>query len=432
MEVALQRLPRAVAKVTVTIAPEDVKQEMDRAFRSVVGRYNIPGFRRGKVPRPIFERYVGRGVLLQEAAEKIVEKRYADALKQAEIDAIGEPRINIVSLEDGEPFQFDIEVESKPQIDLGDYQDLLKTPLGTRQIEESEVAEELQKLAKGQAQLVPVDEGEVAMGDHVVASLKGFLDDEESQDEEPFVDEEEYAVEVGSGTMVEGLETQLVGLAVGQPVTLRLAYPAEHPDVSLAGKNVRFDVTIQEIKRPDMPSINDDLAKTLGYESEKDLREHVANSLEHRIADQLKQERVTEILGKLKERVTFDLPEVMVDRVIHSQLGELENTLQRMGADVEEYLASRQISGEALHEEFRPQAEERVKDELLMEAVALDQGLTVSDDEVMESLRPLAEAYKQPVSAIASLFRQRGEFEGIRHSLLLGKASDYLATTVVE
>ncbi|MCY0909959.1 MAG: trigger factor family protein, partial [Sulfobacillus thermotolerans] len=129
MQVALQRLPKSVAKVSVTIDPSDLNSAMDKAFRSVVGKYNIPGFRRGKVPRPIFERFVGREVILQEAAQQLVENRYSQALSEAAVEPVAEPRINITKLGDGEPFEFDIEVESKPVIELPDYTDLLHEPL---------------------------------------------------------------------------------------------------------------------------------------------------------------------------------------------------------------------------------------------------------------------------------------------------------------
>lgn len=432
MQVALQRLPHAVAKVSVTIAPEDFKQAVDRAFRTVVRRYNIPGFRRGKAPRPIFERFVGREILLQEAAQQLVENRYHDALEQAAVEPVGEPRIHIVSLEDGQPFQFDIEVESKPVVELGDYLDLLKDPLEISEPTPDQLEAELQQLAKSQAQLVPVEDGPVSMGDHIVVSLKGYVDLEGEEELEPFAEEDAYTVEVGSGTMVEGLENQFIGLQVGEPAVLRLTYPENHPDVSLAGKPVRFEVTVQEIKRPDIPSVDDELAKTIGYESEQELREKVANSLQRRLADQARQDRLAAIMGKLKERVTVELPSALVDTAIHLQLRDLEDTLRRIGADVQEYLDSRQITAEALHEEMRPAAENRVKEELILEAVAKAQGISVSDDEVIEMIRPLAESYKQSLSGLVQRMREQGEFEALRHNILLSRAGDYLATTVVD
>lgn len=278
MQVALQRLPNSVAKVSVTIDPSDLSKAMDKAFRNVVGKYNIPGFRRGKVPRPIFERFVGREVILQEAAQQLVENRYYEALSEVSVEPVAEPKINIVKLDDGQPFEFDIEVESKPQIDLPDYQDLLQEPLEIPVPTDEQIDAELALVAKGQAQIVPADDEPVAKGNRIVVSLKGFLDDGED-DSEPFVDDDAYTIEVGAGTVVEGLEDQLVGLKVNEPQVIKLTYPENHPDVSLAGKPVRFELTVVENKRPDIPEVNDDLAKAVGLESLQELREQVTNNL---------------------------------------------------------------------------------------------------------------------------------------------------------
>lgn len=433
MDVALERLPNAVAKVSVTIEPADMGQAMDRAFKSVVGRYNIPGFRRGKAPRKIFERYVGRGVLLQEAAQQLVDRHYVDALHKAEVEPVGEPRINIVTLEEDKPFQFDIEVESKPQIDIGSLDDLLAEPLESREAQEEDLTQELETVAKSQAQLVPVEDEPVAMGDHLVLNLKGYLadNDEEDGEAEPFVEDDEYAVEVGSGMAVEGLETQLIGMKLGEPQTVRLTYPENHPDVALQGKPVRFEITVTDIKRPDVPAIDDELAKTLGYENEQELRETVETRLKDRLANDAKRDRLTNILGKLKERVSFDLPPALVDQAIHNQLHELDNMLRQMGANVDDYLESRQMSFDQLHEEMRPQAEERVKEELILESVARDQNLVVTDEDVLDNIRPMAEAYGQPLEQMVQMLKSRGDFETLRNSLKISKASDYLAGTVV-
>ncbi|MCY0879057.1 MAG: trigger factor [Firmicutes bacterium] len=430
MDVALERLPNAVAKVSVTVDPADVSQAMDRAFKAVVGRYNIPGFRRGKAPRKIFERYVGRGVLLQEAAQLLVNRHFHEALEKAQVEAVGEPRINIVALEEDKPFQFDIEVEAKPPIVLEPFDDLLAEPLVVPEATEEDIQKELQALAKSQAQLVPVEDEPVAMGDHVVLKLKGYLANNEDEANEPFVEDDDYTLEVGSGLAVEGLETQLIGLKLGEPATIRLTYPENHPDVALKGQDVRFEVTVTDIKRPDVPPLDDDLASTLGYGSLQELRDVVANRVQERLTLQARSDRVAKILGKLKERVSFDLPSVLVERAIHNQMHELDNMLRRMGANLEEYLESRQISLEQLHEEMRPQAEERVKEELLLEAVARSVNLTVTDDEIRESLKPTAEAFRQSVDEWYEALERQGEIEILRTGMLISKASDYLATTV--
>lgn len=433
MQVAVTRLPNSVARVTVTIDPNDLSSAMDKAFRSVVGKYNIPGFRRGKVPRPIFERFVGREVILQEAAQQLVENRYRQALSEVSVEPVAEPKINIVKLDDGQPFQFDIEVESKPEIELPEYHDLLREPLEIAEPTEEQIEAELAAVAKQQAQMVPADDEPVSKGNRVVLNLKGYLEsEEESSDAEPFIEDDSYVLEIGSGTAVEGLEDQLIGFRVNEPQSIRLTYPDNHPDVNLAGKPVRFEITVLENKRPDIPEVNDELAKAVGLESLQELREQVTNSVKTRLEEQAQNDRLQIILGKLKERVSVDIPTTLVDQAIHTQLSELEYSLGRIGANTQDYLESRQMTPEALHEEFRPGAENRVKEELLLEAVAKAEGLEVSDEEIVQALKSLADTYRQPLNDLVRYFRNSGEFESLRANILLSKATDYLASTVLD
>lgn len=434
MDVALERLPNAVAKVSVTIEPVDVSQAVDRAFKSVVGRYNIPGFRRGKAPRKIFERYVGRGVLLQEAAQQLVDDHYRGALQQVSVDPVGEPHIHIVTLDEDKPFQFEIEVEAKPVIDIGSLDAVLTEPLAVPEATDEDIQRELDTLAKSQAQLVPIEDEPVSMGDHVVLKLKGYLADNEEDAAEPeaFVEDDEYAVEVGSGMAVEGLETQLIGLVAGEPQTIHLTYPENHPDVALKGREVRFEVTVTDIKRPDIPPIDDNLATTLGYDSEKELREAVETRVRDGVKMQAQRDRLTNILGKLKADVLLDLPPGLVEQAIHNQLQELDNMLRQMGANLEDYLDSRQMSLQQVHEEMRPAAEERVKEELILETVAHQQNMVVTDADVIENLRPMAEAYRQPLDQMIKALHLGGEFNALRNSILIAKASEYLASTVLD
>lgn len=433
MQVVMERLPNAVAKVSVTIEPVELEQAMDKAFRRVVRRYNIPGFRPGKAPRHIFERFVGRSVILQEAAESLVEDRYGPALKEVGVEPVSQPRIEIVNLEDAKPFQFNIEVEAKPQIELGEIDDLLRIPLEIAPVSEEDVEAELQAVAKSLAQLVPADEEPVAMGNRVRLDLKGYLEDEQGEPTgEPFASEEGVSLEVGSGVLVEGLENQLIGLKVGEPAVIRLTYPAEHPDQNLAGKPARFEVTVTENKRPEVPPVDEELAKTLGYNSLEELREQVANRLSERREREAKESRLAEILGKLRERLTFELPPSMIRATAHQILHEVADNFARLGVGFQEYLNSRQQSQEEFEAELAPQAEERVKNHLILEAVARRQALAVADEEVVQSIRPVADMAKQPLSVVVQLFRQRGDFEQIRQNLLISKARDYLASTVLE
>jgi trigger factor len=392
----------------------------------LVTRYEIPGFRRGKAPRPVFERYVGKDVILREAAEQLVERRYADAIGQSGFVVLDQPTIEFKQVALGEPLVFTATVSVMPEFELpASYQDLLKEPLEVPPVTDELVDQELQRVAEAEAQLVEASaEDPIAVGSRVVLKLTGYYDEDGTTETEPFVDADDYVVEVGSGTTVEGLETQLIGLHLGDTATIRFTYPADYPDPSLAGRPVRVEVTVKEHKKREVPPIDDELAKTKGHETLEELKAELTNTLAERLKQEAREKRLNTILGKLREAVTFDVPEPLVRRALERQLEELQHTLSHLGATMEQYLAARQLTMEGLLDEMRPVAADRVRDQLLLEAIAKAEGLSVSDDEVVEAVKPVAEAYQRPLAELVEALRLSGDFEALRDNLLVDKAAN--------
>ncbi len=434
MQVVAERLPNAVAKISVTIDHDEVVRASDVAFQRVVTKYNVAGFRRGKVPRYIFERMVGVDVIFQAAAEDLVKRYYPGALQETGVEPVADPDIRVESLgmAEDEPFRFVVEVEAKPAIEFGDYSDLLKEPLTIPEFSAQQLEEAMQDVAQSAGQLVPADEEPVAKGDQVVLDIKGHLEDSDgSPDEECFVEDEDYTVVVGDGTMVEGLDEHLIGLRVGEPARFRVVYPEAHPDVEVAGKPVWFEVTVKENKRVEVPPIDDDLAKALEYDSLESLRQVVAERLAASLEEQAKEERFRRILGKLKERVTFEVPKKLIDLGLRQQMQELAANFARMNVTLEDYMERTQIDQASLEAELRPQVEELVREKLILQAIARREGLTVDDDEVMESVRQVATLSHQSVGQVLRTVQENGELQQIRDNMLAGKAAAYLATKVV-
>ncbi len=434
MQVVAERLPDSVAKISVTIDHDEVMRASDQAFQRVVMKYNVRGFRRGKVPRHIFERLVGVEVIFQAMTEDLVDRYYRPALQQSGVDPVADPKLQVESLGmgEGEPFSFVIEVEAKPAIEFGDYSDLLTEPLVVPEFSEQEMEEAMQAVARSVGQLVPADEEPVAYGNQIVLDLKGYLEDGDGNpQEEPFVEDEDYTVIVGDGTTVEGLDQKLVGLRLGEPTTVRLIYPESHPSVELAGKPVRFLVTVKENKRVDVPAIDEDLAGMLEYESLADLRRAVAERLAQSLEEQAKEERFRRILGKLKERVSFEVPKKLIETALRQRVQELAANFVSMNLSLEDYMDSAQRDQASLEAEIRPQAEELVREQLILEAIAKLEGLTVEDNEVMEFIQLMAARSRQPADQLLRAMQENGEIQQIRDNMLSGKVAAYLATRVV-
>lgn len=423
MQVEVERLPNSRARLTVTVPVEDVTAAMDKAFKTLVKRYDIPGFRRGKAPRAVFERYAGKEMLLREASEQLVEQTYPEALSQSGLVAVDRPTVDITGLGLGEPMTFTAEVQVKPDIDLGNYQELLNEPLQVPEVTDELLDEELNRVADSEAHLVAASEEDpVEAGSRVVLDLKGVKEGET----EPFVEAPDYSLELGRGSTVEGLEAQLVGLHLNEHATLRFTYPEDYPDPTLQRQPVVFEVTVKEHKKKEIPPIDDELAVAKGKADLQELRESLTNSVRERLEREAKEARLQGILGRLKETVVFEVPDALVGRAISRQLQDLEHNLSHLGADLQQYLDSRGITIEALAEEMRPGAVERVKDQLLLEALANREGLTVSDEEVLEAVRSVADAYQRPISTLVENLKVSGDFEAVRDNLLMDKAAEFV------
>ncbi|MCL8206698.1 MAG: trigger factor [Actinomycetia bacterium] len=423
MQVEVERLPGSRARLVVTLPAEDVTRAMDEAFKTLVRRYEVPGFRRGKAPRHVFERYVGRSVLLREAAERLVDQSYPEAVREAGVEPVEGPSIQFRQVGDGQALVYTAEMAVKPVIDLGDYRDLLHEPLEVGEVTDELVEAELKAAAEEEAQWVPAtEEDPVEVGSRVVLDLTGRREGEE----EPFAETSDYAVEVGRGTLLEGLEAQLIGLKLNQHVTLSVTYPEDYPDPSVAGKPAVFDVTVKEHKRREVPPVDDELARAKGLADLKELREQMANRVRERLEREARERRLANVLRRLKERVAFEVPAPLVNRVVQRQLDDLQHTLSHLGVTMDQYLATRGKTLAAVAEEMRPGAVERVKDQLLLEALAKAEALEVTDEEVVEALRPVAEAIRRPLDQVVGNLKVSGEFEALRGNLLVDKAANFV------
>ncbi len=423
MEVEVERLPEARARVRVTVPQEDVTRAMDGAFKRLAKRYNIPGFRPGRAPRPVFERYVGRETLLRDAAEHLVEDRYPDAIQQAGVKPIARPDVQIDELDENGPLVFTAEMPVKPELALGDYRSALAEPFSVPEITEEGVDAELRRVSEEEAQLVVASEEDpVEAGSRLVIKIRGTREGEE----EPFADADDYPVTIGSGTTLEGLEMQLIGLHLNEEATVTLTYPPEYPDPSLAGQRVQFEVKIKEHKRRDVPPVDEELARARGFETVQDLRDDLTKSLGERLEREAREQRLAAILARLRESIAVEVPEPMVTHQLDHQLQDLHHTLTHLGVDLDQYLGGRKLTLEGLLEEMRPGAVQRVQDELILEAIAEAEGLEVSDEEVVAAVKSVAEAYERPVNSLVENLKVSGEFETVRGNLLVDKAAQMI------
>ncbi|MFP3419969.1 MULTISPECIES: trigger factor [Bacillus] len=406
--------------LTVEVDAETFNKALDDAFKKVVKQVSIPGFRKGKVPRGLFEQRFGVESLYQDALDILLPVEYPKAIDEAGIEPVDRPEIDVEKIEKGESLIFTAKVTVKPEVKLGDYKGLNVEKDDTT-VTDEDVQEELKALQNRQAELVVKEEGAIENGDTVVLDFEGFVDGEAFEGGKA----ENYSLEIGSGSFIPGFEEQLVGLEAGAEKDVEVTFPEEYHAEDLAGKPAVFKVKIHEIKAKELPALDDEFAKDVDEEVETlaELTEKTKKRLEEAKENEAEGKLREELVAKASENAEVDVPQAMVDTELDRMMKEFEQRLQMQGMNLELYF---QFSGQdeaALKEQMKEDAAKRVKSNLTLEAIAAAEDLQVSDEEVEEELSKMAEAYNMPVENIKQAI---GSTDAMKEDLKVRKAIDFL------
>ncbi|MBT2167426.1 MULTISPECIES: trigger factor [Bacillus] len=406
--------------LTVEVDAETFKTALDDAFKKVVKQVSIPGFRKGKIPRGLFEQRFGVEALYQDALDILLPVEYPKAVEEAGIEPVDRPEIDVEKIEKGESLIFTAKVTVKPEVKLGEYKGLGIEKDDTT-VTDEDVQNELKALQERQAELVVKEEGTVEEGNTVVLDFEGFVDGEAFEGGKA----ENYSLEVGSGSFIPGFEDQLVGLEAGAEKDVEVTFPEEYHAEDLAGKPAVFKVKIHEIKAKELPELDDEFAKDIDEEVETlaELTEKTKKRLEEAKENEADAKLREELVLKASENAEIDVPQAMVDTELDRMLKEFEQRLQMQGMNLELYT---QFSGQdeaALKEQMKEDAEKRVKSNLTLEAIAKAENLEVSDEEVDAELTKMAEAYNMPVENIKQAIDST---DAMKEDLKVRKAIDFL------
>ncbi|MGY4715484.1 trigger factor [Bacillus amyloliquefaciens] len=406
--------------LTVEVDADTFKTALDDAFKKVVKQVSIPGFRKGKVPRGLFEQRFGVEALYQDALDILLPVEYPKAVEEAGIEPVDRPEIDVEKIEKGESLIFTAKVTVKPEVKLGDYKGLGIEKDDTA-VTDEDVQNELKALQERQAELVVKEEGAVENGDTVVLDFEGFVDGEAFEGGKA----ENYSLEVGSGSFIPGFEEQLTGLEAGAEKDVEVTFPEEYHAEELAGKPAVFKVKIHEIKAKELPELNDEFAKDIDEEVETlaELTEKTKKRLEEAKENEADAKLREELVLKASENAEADVPQAMIDTELDRMLKEFEQRLQMQGMNLELYT---QFSGQdenALKDQMKEDAAKRVKSNLTLEAIAQAENLEVTDEEVEAELTKMAEAYNMPVENIKQAI---GSTDAMKEDLKVRKAIDFL------
>ncbi|HCJ4533764.1 TPA: trigger factor [Listeria innocua] len=426
MSVKWEKQEGNVGKLTFEIEQEKVKEGLDRAFVKVRKTLNVPGFRKGKVPRQIFNQRFGEEALYQDALDILLPEVYSQAIDEAGIDPVDTPQVNIESMEKGETWVLTADVTVKPEVKLGDYKGLevekRETELTTEELEA-----ELKQLQERQAELVVKEDAPAENGDTVILDFEGFKDGVAFEGGQA----ENHSLELGSGQFIPGFEEKLVGLKAGDEADIELTFPEEYHAEDLAGQPVVFKVKLHEIKTKEVPALDDELAKDIDEEVETldELKEKISKRLQEAKEDSVAQAKQEEVIAKAVENAEVDIPHVMVHHEADHLMNHFAQDLQAQGLTPELYYQFTGQTEEAMHAQMEKDAEKRVKMNLVLEAIAEAENIEPTEEAIDEEISTLAEKYGMEKDAVRAAL---GDMSELKSDLKIRKAIDVLLDSAVE
>lgn len=412
--------------LTFSIAQEEIQKGLTQAFNKVKGNLNVPGFRKGKVSRQVFNRIYGEEALFEDALNAVLPEAYEAAVAEAGIDPVSQPKIDVESMNKGEDWTIKAEVTVKPEVKLGEYKNLT-VEKQDREVSEDDVDARIKREQEQQADLVIKEDEAAENGDTVVIDFEGFVNDEAFEGGKG----ENHSLELGSGSFIPGFEEQLVGHKAGDNLDVTVTFPEDYQAEDLAGKEAVFKVTVHEVKAKELPELDDDFAKDIDEEvnSLDELKEKYRKELaetKEKAAEDAKDEAA--IRQAVENAEILDLPHVMVHDEVHRSMDEFLNNMQRQGISPEMYYQLTGSTEEDLHTQFEGEAENRVKTNLVMESIVEAEKIEASEEDIAKEIKELADMYQMPEEQIRRVLTE----DMLEHDIKMKKAVELVTGTAVE
>ena len=423
MSVSFENTATNRGVVTFTIGQDKIQPALDQAFNKVKKNLNVPGFRKGHIPRAVFNQKFGEEALYDDALNAILPAAYEAAIAELGLDVVAQPKIDVKSIEKGQDWTLTAEVVTKPEVKLGAYKDLEVSVEASKEVTDEEVDAKLENERKNLAELV-VKEGAAENGDTVVIDFVGSVDGVEFDGGKG----ENHSLELGSGQFIPGFEDQLVGAKSGDEVEVKVTFPEDYQATDLAGKAAVFVTKVNEVKAKEVPALDDELAKDLDDEVETldELKAKYRKELE--AAKEIAYDDAVEGAAldlAVENAEIVELPAEMVEDEVHRAMNEFMGNMQRQGISPEMYFQITGTTQEDLHKQYEADADKRVKTNLVIEAVAAAEGFDATEEEIQKEINDLAAEYNMEVSQVSALLSP----EMLKHDITMKKAVEVITST---
>ncbi|HER2529844.1 TPA: trigger factor [Streptococcus pyogenes] len=409
--------------ITFTISQDKIKPALDKAFNKIKKDLNAPGFRKGHMPRPVFNQKFGEEVLYEDTLNIVLPEAYEAAVTELGLDVVAQPKIDVVSIEKGKEWTLSAEVVTKPEVKLGDYKNLVVEVDASKEVSDEDVDAKIERERQNLAELI-IKDGEAAQGDTVVIDFVGSVDGVEFDGGKG----DNFSLELGSGQFIPGFEDQLVGAKAGDEVEVNVTFPESYQAEDLAGKAAKFMTTIHEVKTKEVPELDDELAKDIDEDVDtlEDLKVKYRKELEaaqETAYDDAVEGAAIELAVANAEIV--DLPEEMIHEEVNRSVNEFMGNMQRQGISPEMYFQLTGTTQEDLHNQYSAEADKRVKTNLVIEAIAKAEGFEATDSEIEQEINDLATEYNMPADQVRSLLSA----DMLKHDIAMKKAVEVITST---
>lgn len=427
MSVQVENLEKNMAKLTIEVAAEEVEKAIQAAYMKEKGKISIPGFRKGKVPRQMIEKMYGAAVFYEDAANTLIQENYPSAMDESGVDIVSRPTIDVVQIETGKPFIFTAEVAVRPEVTLGKYLGVQVTKIDTS-VSDEEVAEALEKERNNNARTVTVTDRPVQNGDTAVIDFEGFVDGVAFEGGKG----ENHSLEIGSHSFIDTFEDQLVGKNAGDEVDVNVTFPEQYQAAELAGKPALFKVKIHEIKAKELPELDDEFAQDVSeFDTLAEYKEDLKKHLEEQKENEAKRTKEDEAIQKIIDKSTMEIPEAMLETQCENMINEFAQRIAQSGLSMEQYMQFSGLTLDKLKEQVRPEAETRIKSSLVLEQIAKEENIEVTDEEIDAEVEKMAAAYGMEADKLKE-YMGDSEKESMARDLKVTKAVDLIMENVKE
>jgi trigger factor len=419
MSVQVENLEHNMAKLTIEVAAEELEKALDSAYQKQKKQISVPGFRKGKVPRAMIEKMYGAGVFYEDAANILMQQTYAGAVDESGVDIVSRPTVEVTQIEKGQPFIYTAEVAVRPEVTLGKYMGVTVTKIDTS-VSDEEVDAELENQRNKNARTVTVTDRPVAEGDTAVIDFEGFVDGVAFEGGKG----ENHPLEIGSHTFIDTFEDQLVGKNTGDEVEVNVTFPEKYQAADLAGKPATFKVKINEIKAKELPELDDEFAQdAAGVDTLAEYKEEIKKNLTEKKETEAKKTKEDEAIQKIIDKSKMDLPEAMIE--------EFAQRIAQSGLTMEQYLQFSGMTVDQLKDQVRPEATTRIQSSLVLEQIAKEENIEVTDADIDAEVEKMAKAYGMEADKLKE-YMGDAEKESMKKDLAITKAVDLIMDNVKE